>query len=82
MEVAGFKTGKTPVEKNNQGSDAYKLRCECCIGVYYGKMVPDPDVKRSSKAKKPDDRLRRNCKFCGKKTDSDLEIVQHCTKPH
>ena len=71
MEVAGFKTGKTPGERNNEGSAAYKLRCDCCIGVYYGKMVPDPDVKKAKKsnAKKPDDRLRRVCKLCGKKTD-------------
>lgn len=39
MKVAGFKTGKTPVERDNEGDDAFKLRCEICIGIYYGKMV-------------------------------------------
>ncbi len=65
MDVAGFKTGKTPVEFSNQGDAAFKLRCECCIGVYYGKRVPDPDLRSQMK----DFRIRRKCRVCGTNTD-------------
>jgi hypothetical protein len=65
FEVAGFKTGKTPVERENDGGDNFKLRCDLCIGVYYGKLVPDPDLKKVLK----DQRIRRMCFHCGTRTN-------------
>ena len=67
MEVAGFNTWKTPVERSNKGSYAFQLRCESCIGIYFGKMVPDPDIKRAKPLK--DNRIQRMCHFCGTGTN-------------
>ena len=65
MEVAGFKTNKTPVERHGQNHDqSFQDRCGLCIGVYLGQLAPDPDDKTIK-----EDRIRRKCFICDTRTD-------------
>ena len=66
FEVTGFKTGKTPVERENEGGENFKMRCDLCFGVYYDKLVADPDLLENVLK---DDRIRRMCFHCGKRTN-------------
>lgn len=59
MEVAGAKTGNTPVYRSKT-NPSFEERCDSCIGVYFGKLLPDPDL--ISKVK--DGRIRRQCYHC------------------
>lgn len=66
MLAAAAKTGKTPKYRTGSNEE-FEERCRTCIGVYYGKRLPDPtDVK---KAAAKDQRLRRICYECETKTD-------------
>lgn len=66
FEVAGFKTGTTPTFRNNMSkNEIFNARCEQCIGVYYGQLVPDPESSRT----KEGSRLRRKCYMCDRNTE-------------
>jgi hypothetical protein len=64
LESSSAKTGITPGQQNKT-NPLFEDRCNECLGVYYSKMVPDPDIKTTIK----DRRMRRLCVICGVKTD-------------
>ena len=69
LEVAGFKTGTTPtVRETKTKNDVFTTRCEQCIGVYYGQLVPDPDPSTKKKGTSTS-RIRRKCFICGTGTN-------------
>lgn len=64
LDAPGGKTGITP--KHRAGSNPLFLeRCQSCIGLYFGKMVADPNIDRVV----VDSRLRRMCYVCNTNTD-------------
>lgn len=56
MPAPSLKTGNTPKIRGT-GNEAFKLRCELCIGVYFGKVV-----KIDSTAQ--DRRVKAQCDIC------------------
>ena len=62
MEIAGAVTGDTPGPNSTADHELHQLRCDECIGVYYGKMMPDLEKKLK------DNRVRRGCHYCGTET--------------
>ena len=67
MPVASFKTGCTPTNRSKaDNKEMFKNCCESCLGLYYGQVVPDPDIM-SMVAK--DKRIRRKCFYCDSRTD-------------
>ena len=70
MPFASFKTGCTPADRSKaDDNEMFQKRCESCLGMFYGQVVPDPDIR--SKAK--DNRIRRKCYYCNSRTEQ-LEL--------
>ena len=66
MPVASFKTGCTPTDRSKaDNNEMFKKRCESCLGLYYGQVVPDPDIMSTAK----DNRIRRKCFYCDSRID-------------
>merc|ERR1719491_659998 len=66
MPIIGFKTGRTPAHRNKADVDKFfQERCDNCLGMFYGQVVPDPDIRSTTK----DNRIRRKCFFCNGRTD-------------
>jgi len=66
MPIIGFKTGRTPAHRNKADVDKFfQERCDNCLGMFYGQVVPDPDIRSTTK----DNRIRRKCYFCDSRTD-------------
>lgn len=66
MVPAASKTGHTP-KVRSLTNESFEERCKRCIGVYFGKRVPDPMDAKGDTAKDP--RLRRTCFVCDTRTD-------------
>ena len=66
MPIIGFKTGRTPARQTKADKDEiFQERCDNCLGMFYGQVVPDPEIRSTTK----DNRIRRRCYFCDGRTD-------------
>ena len=66
MPFASFKTGCTPADRSKaDDNEMFQKRCESCLGMIYGQVVPDPDIRSTAK----DNRIRRKCYYCDSRTD-------------
>ena len=64
MPYAAAETGKSP--KPGRGIDSvdkeFEERCQQCLGIYFTKLIPDPDGGS--------DRVKRTCAMCGRKCNT------------
>ena len=50
MPFASFKTGCTPADRSKaDDNEMFQKRCESCLGIIYGQVVPDPEIRSTAK---------------------------------
>ena len=46
-------------------NEMFQKLYESCLGIFYGQVVPDPDIRSIAK----DSRIRRMCYYCNSRTN-------------